>query len=180
MPARGLRHGVVMAVTRLEHLVNEQWSTWNSARDDRLCGLADRVADPSDLYAPSPRREGEKAVDCAKVSIARNADRGDVGNYHPADPPPVGEMEMPERARRRVDELKVPAKGCLVEQRIKRILQVPRIGVADVEVLSAAGRVANRERQLPKLWRKLAKLCPGPLHEVSFPMILLSIAAAQV
>src|SRR5215471_21150964 len=137
-----------MAVAGFQHLVDQKRGAGDASSGDRLSRAADRVADSPNLHPPSLGSKGEYAVGGPNVSVPRNAGRGDIRDQHPTQVPAVGEVEVPKGASRGLEILKVVAHHRIVQRGLERIFEVAGIRVANIEVVPAAGRIADRERQL--------------------------------
>src|SRR4051812_16162895 len=77
---------------------------------------------------PALGSEGEQPVGGAEVAVARDAGGRHVRDQRSAHPPPVGEVEVPEGDGRRVHVRQVAAERGLIQRRLQRLLQVPRVG----------------------------------------------------
>src|SRR5262249_10889052 len=138
---------------------------------DRLSRAANRVADPANLHPPSLGSKGEHAVGGPNVSVPRNTGRGDICDQHATQMPAIGEMEVAKGTGGGLEILKVMAHHRVVQRGLERIFEIAWIRVANVEVLPAARRIANRERQLAEFAHvRLPQLISRPQKEVHLPV----------
>src|SRR5262245_55454764 len=90
-------------------------------------------------------------------------------------------MEVAKGAGSGFDVLKVMAHHRIVQGGLERIFEIAWIGMANVEVLPAARRIANRERQLTEFAHvRLPKLISRPEEEVHLPVHPVAVPSPQV
>src|SRR5262249_7349864 len=76
---------------------------------------------------PAGRGPGEEPVGGADAAVRRDPRRGDVSKQHPSETAPVGEVQVAERARRRIEVCEEASQRGFVQGGVDRILEVPRI-----------------------------------------------------